>query len=78
LLSAGIVLGALSISYLYAHPEPGELGLPDATIKSMEAGAIFGILALVAAVFSKSSTRVALVLSSADLLFFLYLIALSP
>jgi len=76
LLSAGIGLGAFSISYLYAHPEHG--GLPDATIWSMEAGAIFGILALVTSTFSKSWTRIALVLSSADLLFFLYLIALSP
>ena len=78
LLSAGIGLGAFSISYLFAHPEPGVVGLPDATIWSLQVGTVFGILALVTAVFSKSWTRVALVLSSADLLFFLYLIALSP
>lgn len=76
LLFTGIGLGAFSISYLYTYPMQG--GLPDATIWSMEAGAIFGILALLTSMFSKSWTRVALVLSSADLLFFLYLIALSP
>src|SRR5215467_11465694 len=78
LLSAGIGLGAFSISYLFAHHEQGGMALPNATVRSMLAGAVFAILALVTAVFSKSWTRVALVLSSADLLFLLYLIALSP
>ena len=78
LLSAGICLGAFSIAYLYTHPMLGGLGLPDPTIWSMEAGAIVGVVALLLAPLAKSWTRVALILSSISLLFFLFTIAISP
>jgi len=78
LLTAGIGLGAFSISYLYKHAEPGGLGLPDATITSMETGAVVGLAALLISFFAKSWTRIALAMSSIGLLWFLYLIAISP
>jgi hypothetical protein len=78
LLTAGIGLGVFSISYLYKHPELGRPGLPDATITSMETGAVVGLAALLVSLFAKSWTRIALLLSSIGLLWFLYLIALSP
>ena len=78
LLSAGIGLGTFSISYLYSHPMLGGLGLPDPTIWSMEAGAIMGALALLVALLAESWTRIALLLSSIGLLFFLFTLAISP
>src|SRR6267143_1403762 len=74
LVSAGICLGAFSSGYIYWRPEPGP-GLPTRTIITMEIGAI---AALLAALFAKSWTRLALASSSLGLLWFLFLIALSP
>jgi len=78
LLTAGIGLGVFSISYLYKHPYLGGLGLPGATITSMEAGAVFGLAAFLMSFLAKSWTRIAMVSSSIGLLWCLYLIALSP
>jgi hypothetical protein len=78
LLTGGIGLALFSISYLYKHPFLDGPGLPDPTIRSMEAGAVFGLAAFLMSFLAKSWTRIAMVLSSIGLLWCLYLIALSP
>jgi hypothetical protein len=77
LVSAGICLGAISLSYIYWRPE-SRPGLPTPTIVTMEIGAVVALGALLAALFAKAWTRFALVLSSLGLLWFFFLIALSP
>jgi len=77
MMFVAICLGAYSLAcvYRYSLSNPG---LPDQTIKSMEAGSLIALLALPMSLLAKSWTRVALFFSSASLLFFFFLLALSP
>jgi hypothetical protein len=63
--------------YFYRHPEIHP-GLPEATIATMEAGAVVTCVTLLMSFFAKSWTRVALLLSSISLLWVFFLIALTP
>jgi hypothetical protein len=77
LMFVAICLGAYALACVYRYPQSNP-GLPDQTIWSMVAGALLALLALPVTFMAKSWTRVALFLSSASLLFFFYLLAISP
>lgn len=77
LTGVGLCLAAFSIIEIYRHPEVSA-ALPEASIVSMEVGALVALVALGVSLFAKSWPRIALVLSALCLLWLFFLIALSP
>jgi hypothetical protein len=77
LLSCDMCVGAFALAFIYLRPS-SDPGLPQPTITALQIGAPLAAVALLCSCFAKSWTRLALILSGVGLLWFFFLIALSP